>query len=346
MLMDAVWKRITRAMDRLAPDGSQKRKFLQIVGVILLLEGFATTVLSSKFAAVWGIPPVILGALLLMLFPPRMAKAGAVKHAPRESHVPDTYGIRFVDFVMNKIGNDYIVMALGAAVIGFIVLYNGFVSAESDYGDLDTLSFMFGGMLIVYPFAVKRFKVEVIFALLFITFVVLMLVVPQALMSVSDDDGSSAGNWYVHYMLAAPFAGSLNLMGIHAHSFEEFITITFRDGSVNTLGISTACAGLYSFSIFVSAFLAFTLVFERLPPRLMALVLGIGVLAAYLGNLFRMIVIGVVGYYNGMDALLWAHKNVGWMVFLGWSALFWYLVIRYADRRAHSAGERSKSNAS
>lgn len=124
------------------------------------------------------------------------------------------------------------------------------------------------------------------------------------------------------------------------------MTITFHDGTVNTLGISTACAGLYSFSIFVSAFISFTLVFERLPPRLMALVLGIGMLAAYVGNLFRMMVIGVVGYYKGMDALLWAHKNVGWMVFLGWSAVFWYLVMRYADKRARRLVDRSGLRAS
>jgi exosortase/archaeosortase family protein len=63
------------------------------------------------------------------------------------------------------------------------------------------------------------------------------------------------------------------------------------------------------------------------------LVLSLGLLVAYVGNVFRMVVIGVVGYYHGMEALLWAHDNVGWIVFLAWSSIFWYLVIRYADRR-------------
>jgi exosortase/archaeosortase family protein len=68
-----------------------------------------------------------------------------------------------------------------------------------------------------------------------------------------------------------------------------------------------------------------------------ALVLVLGLIAAYLGNLFRMVVIGVVGYFNGIDALLWAHKNVGWIIFLSWSAVFWYLVMRYANRRSTRA---------
>ena len=176
---------------------------------------------------------------------------------------------------------------------------------------------------------------EIIFALLFLALVVVMLVVPQAVIAIGSAEGSTAGNWYVHYMLAAPFAGALNLVGIHASSANEWVTITFQDGSVQTLGISAACAGLYSFSIFVAAFFSFVLVFERLSNRVLAIVLGLGLLAAYLGNLFRMIVIGVVGYFNGMDALVWAHKNVGWMVFLGWSAVFWYLLMRYADRVSH-----------
>ncbi len=341
--MDTIWGRLGAAAGRYAPEGSSKRKLMQIIGILLLIDGLGTLTLSSKFDPVWGLPPILIGVIILVLFPPVKASVKETGQAPSETRVPNTYGIRLVDAVMNAINNDYIVMAVGAAVIGFIILFNGFISENPNYGDLDTLSFVLGGILMIYPFAVKKYKVEVVFALLFITFVVIILVLPQAIIALEEyygsGSGSHVGNWYVHYMLAAPFAGSLNLLGIHASSFEEYVTITFHDGTINTLGISTACAGLYSFSIFVSAFLAFTLVFERLPPRLMALVLGVGILAAYLGNLLRMIVIGVVGYYNGMDALLWAHKNVGWMIFLGWSALFWYLVIRFADKRTRAHAE-------
>ncbi len=343
--MQPISDRPDSATNRFAPEGSSKRKFIQIIGVLLLLEGLATILLSSKFDPVWGIPPVVAGVIILILFPPMRTTSDQVAPVSSETRVPDTYGIKLVDAVMNTINNDYIVMALGAAIIGFVALFNGFISDRPEYGDLDTLTFVLGAVLLIYPFAAKKYKVEIVFALLFISFVVIILVIPQAYMSLGSDSGSHAANWYVHYLLAAPFAGSLNLLGIHASSFEEYVTITFHDGTVNTLGISTACAGLYSFSIFVAAFLAFTLVFERLPPGVMALVLGIGVFAAYLGNLLRMIIIGVIGYYNGMDALLWAHKNVGWMIFLGWSALFWYLVIRYADKKTRASSESRTSGA-
>jgi exosortase/archaeosortase family protein len=176
--------------------------------------------------------------------------------------------------------------------------------------------------------------VETAFSLLFIGLVVILLVVPQAVTSIHEDTGSSVGNWYVHYMLAAPFAGILNLLGIDASSSSNSVALQFHDGTTQVLGISAYCAGLYSFSIFLAAFASFVLVFERLSAKILSIVLALGLLIAYLGNLFRMVVIGIVGYYNGLDALLWTHRNVGWMIFLGWSAVFWYLVIGFADRQA------------
>ncbi len=110
------------------------------------------------------------------------------------------------------------------------------------------------------------------------------------------------------------------------------MTIQFQDGTVNTLAISAYCAGMYSFSIFLSAFISFVLVFERMKPRTLLLVLGLGLLIAYLGNLFRMVIIGVVGYLWGMGALLWAHENVGWVIFLAWSSLFWWYILSRVSR--------------
>jgi exosortase/archaeosortase family protein len=133
-------------------------------------------------------------------------------------------------------------------------------------------------------------------------------------------------------MLAAPFAGALDLIGIDASSQGNLVTMQFHDGNTQTLAISAYCAGLYSFSIFLAAFVSFVLVFERLPVRVLAIVLSIGLVIAYLGNLFRMVIIGIVGYYRGLEALLWAHENAGWIIFLSWSAVFWYLLLGYTSR--------------
>jgi archaeosortase C (PEF-CTERM variant) len=332
--MVSIWKRFLNASHTFAPEASTKRKIIQIIAMILLFQGVSIAILSSHFGPALGILSIILGIMILAIFPPRLRLDGA---APSSALMArnETYGIRLVDFLFWKTGGPIVAIASGAALVVGVLLFNIYLSARPDIGDLDLLSMILGGLLASYPFVMKRYKVEICFALLFVAFVVVILVIPQAILSFNA--GTSVSNWYVHYLLAAPFAQALNLLGIEAAAHAEAVTIVFRDGAIHTLDISTGCAGLYSFSIFVSAFLSFILVYQRLPRKTMAVVLSLGILIAYLGNLFRMIIIGVIGYYRGIDALLWAHDNVGWIVFLSWSSVFWYAVLRYADRRSSAS---------
>ena len=342
MKMDLTWNGILAYVDKLFPEGSSGRKLLQIVSIILIFEGLSVLILFSYQGAGVGLFSLAMGILVLVLLHP-----GAKEKAPPmpDEKTPiepkiskeDPPGIKFIDAILKAIGNDYIVMAAGAAIIVIVVLWNMFLSSRADLGDLDTLTILFGGLVLFFPLLVHKFKVESIFSLMFIGLVVLFLVVPQAVTSLHKGAGSSVGNWYVQYMLAAPFAGILNLVGIHASSSGNIVALHFHDGTVQVLSISAYCAGLYSFSIFLAAFFSFVLVFERLPTRILVFVLALGLLVAYLGNLFRMVIIGVVGYYRGLDALLWTHENVGWVIFLSWSALFWYFLIDYVSKHSSSS---------
>lgn len=300
---------------------------------MLIFEGVAVALLSSYFGAALGILSMAVGAFILLLFPLRIESFSSASADRTAGGSRDTYGVMFVDYVFRSIGGQYMAIPLGITIMVGVILFNIYASPRPEIGDFDTLSMMLGGVLIVYPFVARVFKAEACFTLIFLFIIVIVLVIPQVVMSIDGNSGPYTPNWYVHYMLAAPMAGVLKLLGVEATSHAEVVTIVFRDGSTNMIGISAACAGLYSVSIFIAAFSSFFLVFQRLPAKVTLLVLGFGLLAAYLGNLFRMVIIGLVGYYHGMDALLWAHKNVGWIVFLGWSAVFWYAVIRYQDRR-------------
>ncbi len=325
------WDAVEAACMRFAPEGSTRRKMLQILSIILLFEGISVLILFSYDTAPFGVFSIAVGMLILLLFYP--AKKPIVKKAVKAIPREPPPGIKLLDRVMDWMGEPRILVLFGAAFIAAVLVYNYRISSNPEFGDSDMLSVMFGGMVAVYPFVRKRYKVEASFCLFFLGLIEVFLVVPQALTALSNPAGNSAGGFYVHYMLAEPFAGILNLLGITANSTGSLVTVVFRDGYVANLSISAYCAGLYSFSIFVSAFISFVLVFERLPRRTTIIVLACGLLAAYAGNVFRMVIIGVVGYYNGIEALLWAHRNVGWLIFLGWSSVFWYLVMRYAGRQ-------------
>jgi len=326
------WDAVEAKCVRFAPEGSTRRKMLQLLSIILLFEGISVLILFSYDTAVVGVFSIAVGMLLLILFYP--TRKPAQEQVEKEASKEPPPGIKLLNWIMDRIGEPLILVPLGAIIIAGVIVYNYSSSSDPKFGDFDTLSFFFGGILMVYPFARKKYNIEASFCLFFLGLVVLLLVVPQTITALSSRAGNSAGGFYVHYMLAEPFARILNLLGITASSVGSDVTLVFRDGTVTTLSISAYCAGLYSFSIFVSAFISFVLVFERLPPKTTAIVLATGLLAAYAGNVFRMVIIGIVGYYRGLDALLWTHENVGWMIFLGWSSVFWYLVMRFAGRHA------------
>ncbi len=338
--MADVWGRLVGSFDRAFPMGTPRRKLLQIVAIVLLFEGISVIVLFSKAGLVAGVVSLILGTLILAL----AYKPKPQPIEPETAARMDPPGMRLVDAILRRIGNDYVIMIAGAAVVSTVIIWNRLLSANSDLGDIDTLAIMFGGLLLIFPLIVEKFKVEAVFSLLFLGLVVLFLVVPQVFMSLNSGTGSSVGNWYVEYMLAAPFAGVLDLIGIPSTYNENMVTIWFQDGEPHSLSISAYCAGLYSFSIFLAAFCSFVLVFERLKTKMLVVVLALGLAIAFLGNLFRMVVIGIVGYYRGIEALLWAHENAGWIIFLSWSAVFWYLLLGYISKRAEPAPSAGPQN--
>jgi len=326
------------SVDTLLPEESPRRKVVQVISVVLLFEGLSVVALYSYFGLTLGAVSIALGLILMLLLHGRV---------PLREDSSEPLGLRLLPRIFSVLGGEYVVMFLGVLIIALVVVFNTFVSSRPDYGDVDMITILLGVLIAAYPMLSKIALVETSFALWFIGLVFLFLAAPQAIAAVTGSaDSSGVSSWYVKYMLAAPFAEALNLLGIQASSIGNLVTIQFQDGTFHSLTISTYCAGLYSFSIFLSAFISFVLVFEKLPTRILAIVVALGLLAAYLGNLLRMILIGVVGYYEGMDALLWAHKNIGWMIFLLWSTVFWYLIFKYVVRSGGRVTSKSSGPSS
>ena len=295
-----------------------------ILSLVLIIEGLYVMFLFSYVGFFFGALSLLAGSSLYATLRETMDE---------ETQEIRTPGVRLVDFLFRMIGGEYSMMILGASCILAVILFNKVASSRPEFGDIDTLSMAFGATILFYPLVRNRFKTEATFALVFIGSVILLLVLPLIVTSLAGGGApSGAGSWYVHYMLAAPFSGILSLIGIPSGVVGNLVTIQFQDGSIHTLSISAYCAGLYSLSIFLSAFIAFVLVFEKLPKRALAIVLALGLLVAYLGNLLRMVIIGVIGFYEGIEALHWAHENAGWLIFLSWSSVFWWFLLIYASK--------------
>ena len=48
----------------------------------------------------------------------------------------------------------------------------------------------------------------------------------------------------------------------------------------------------------------------------------LGICFAYFANLIRMILIIIVGHYYGIEALIFVHNNLGWLIFTLWIFIF------------------------
>jgi len=158
-----------------------------------------------------------------------------------------------------------------------------------------------------------------------------MLVVPVLLERAAEGNAaSSVGiSAYSEYLLAKPVDGMMRLSGVDTHIDGIWINFSTVDGKPIHLLIATSCSGVYSFAIFTSAFLAFAASEFREWDRRLKYFLAIGIVAAYVANLLRMYIIVMVGHLYGSDALMWTHTNAGWLIYMAWVSVFWWLLFRW-----------------
>ncbi len=233
---------------------------------------------------------------------------------------------------------------LGIALIVIDLLYNLYISTTPEILTHDSIVLLFGAVMIAYNFIPNSYERERDFIFLFFAGLIAILVVPLMLTRLVIGNIDESVSLYSAYLLAPEVSGFLNLIGIPATV--DWLTITFptQAGPQISVYISTACSGIYSFTIFASAFISFVLTEYDRVDRKVGLLMALGIITAYVANILRMVVIVLVGYYTytpqeGLQAMLVAHSNAGWIIFLIWIGLFWFLMYRFLIRTEEPAEE-------
>jgi archaeosortase C (PEF-CTERM variant) len=217
---------------------------------------------------------------------------------------------------------------LGIIAIVIDLVWNLGIAHSEEFLSQDWTMWALGGVLLVYNFVPRQYGKERDFALIFVTLFAITMVLPMGLYRVLTHT-TNLPEWFVYYLLANPTSILVNLTG--AHSYVSGITISFDllHGGVSGLVISTGCAGLDSLFLFISGFVAFMLIENARLTRPISAALIIGILTAYFANLLRMTIIVLVGVQYGADAMMATHENAGSIIFLGWIALFWFLMYQF-----------------
>jgi exosortase/archaeosortase family protein len=229
---------------------------------------------------------------------------------------------------------------LGAAIIVADLAYNAVLSATPALLTEDTIVLAAAISLVSYGFIPLRFARERDFVLLFFIVLNSILVLPLIVARAVFANFEQSVDLYSWVALAPQTGAVLNLLGVgnsvHSVSGSTAPGITFQPRHLSiqvTVVITTACSGIYSFGIFASAFVAFVLTEYKSVSRRVWLLLGLGFLTAYVANVLRMVAIVLVGYYTDTPAtdlqnMLIAHSYAGWLIFLGWIALFWGIILK------------------
>jgi len=131
----------------------------------------------------------------------------------------------------------------------------------------------------------------------------------------------------------------LDLIGIPYTGIGNEIILACPDypGPV-TLLVTEACSGIHSSFLFL-AFFGMMLVDLRakLSWKMGTIYFVIGALGTYSANIMRIVVLSLITYYVGFEAMRSFHDYFGFVFFIGWIFAFWFFVYRRvqgSDREA------------
>ena len=329
------------------------RRAMMLVALVMTFAGLALILNQpERTSLAWvGIPLVVGGAAILVGIvwpaatrlqeaPPSLA-CGLIRRATWDGRLVRLFPM------------------IGVMILAADLLYNLKLSASPGLQTEDTIAILAAGVFMVYGFVPPRFSRERDFVLTFVIALNAILVVPLLLARAWEANFERSVDFYSWVALAPETSAVLRLLGVEntvhpvAGATAPGLTFTPQHLGVQvTVVITTACSGVYSFGIFAAAFVAFVLTEFQRPARRLWLLLGLGMGAAYVANVLRMVIIVLVGYYTDstetdLQNMLIAHSYAGWLIFLGWIAVFWGALFKFlpveevSEKAAETPPERA-----
>lgn len=282
-----------------------------IAGLLLAGEGLlvVTRVLDHEAPLAAGWAALAAGLALSLLCAPRSAAAVAVPASRRLA-----------------------VAGLGAAAAGGVVSYNAARASDLSLPELAIVAY--GAALLLASTRLHDRRVGALVAYSFP-----LVLAPLSLFALNAALAARAAQaplaWYLRETLVAPMALLLHVFGLHAQVLGETVALATPRGAL-FLTVGMVCSGLYATVLFLGVFALFAWE-QRTPPKRLAAYLAIGVAGLHAANVARLVLLAVVGVRWGGDALQAVHQHAGWVLFLAWALVFWWLVLRRWEGPARAA---------
>lgn len=230
--------------------------------------------------------------------------------------------------------------ALGLFLFLAVLIYN-FFTGDANIGTNDSVTLFFALSLISYD-KFKIFEPHYNNFILYFSFYLFIIInsifVIQKLYILFFGGSDEFSNLLIEYSLTKPLVLFLKIItDIEIFGLKDHIVFFTEEGTRYELSIAEGCSGIYSIIIFTSAILSFFTVNNFSDKLIIFNFLFYSVILLYFANLLRMSVIVLVGFYYGMDSLLWAHANVGWLIFTFFVFIFFNIISRFFDIKISDA---------
>lgn len=315
------------------------------VGLIMAFVGVNLQLLTHIAGVRWfGIGLIVIG-MAKAVYWVTVIEAGKGRPAERREEGRTDLADRFIHHLtLGGRLRPWLPIA-GIVVILIDLGWNLGYAHSTEFLSQDWTMWALGAVLLLYPFVPPAYGKERDFSLILVFLFSVTMVLPLGLYRLATGT-VDLPEGFVYYMLGVPVVALVRMTGAWASAHGIWIDFQMDDGQYGSLGISTGCAGLDSLFLFISGFVAFILVESPRLDRRISAALVIGILTAYFANLLRMTIIVLAGVHYGNAAMLAVHENAGTLIFLGWIALFWYLMYRFVlgpRAAAGGAGEEELS---
>lgn len=229
---------------------------------------------------------------------------------------------------------------LGLLLFSAVLIYN-FSIGDTNIGSNDSVTIFFALCLISYNKfnTYDKFYNNFIFYFSFYLFVIIntFFIIKNFHLLFFGDSGDFSVV-LIEFSLTKPLVLLLKITSnIEIYDLKDHIVFFSNNGVRYELSIAEGCSGIYSIIIFSSALLSFFTI-NKLTDKVIAFnLLFYSILLLYIANILRMAVIVVVGFYYGMDYLLWTHANLGWLIFSLFTFVFFTIVLRFVEIGKYNA---------
>ncbi|HET6403874.1 MAG TPA: exosortase/archaeosortase family protein [Candidatus Thermoplasmatota archaeon] len=280
------------------------RRLVLLLGLALAGQGLlvVTRVLDHEAPLAVGFAILVLGLLLVAL----TLRGKASRHAV-------------------SVTRSGLVLGLGLVCIGGVVGYN--VLRRSSFGVPELAIVAYGVALVLASRRLDRFGRVVAYSFP-------LVLAPLSLYALNAALAAGAGgtplSLYIRHGLVVPLGGALALLGIDVMMLGDTVRLATPRGAL-FLTVGVVCAGLYAMVLFLGVFALFAWE-QRTSGWRLAAYLALGLLGLHVANVVRLILLALVGYEWGGEALQTFHQHAGWVLFLAWAVLFWWLVLRRFER--------------